>query len=356
MKRIKLYAYFAQNLGDDLMVRLLLEQYPQCRFYSDSWLDAGQYPNFENRESLQRKHGRLNHILNLLTLYIWKDFYLNAVRKHYERECFCSVHIGGSIYMQQTQPRWEEEKLKNGPLFVIGANFGPNEEVKAFADYFSRCGGVTFRDRASCALFSGGNIRCAPDVVLNLNAKPEESNGTVLISVIDLERRPELKQWTDSYEKWMARLCSACIAEGETPVLMSFCQKEGDEDAISRILGKLPSEHRAKVRTLCYRGDAAPILTAYAQAERVVATRFHAMILALCFEKPFFSISYSGKVENVLHDLNFDGFCSISNLCDLRPEDILNRCALPEGLAEYKRQAENQFAQLDRFLGEQMTW
>lgn len=342
MKRMKLYAYFAQNLGDDLMVRLLLERYPQVSFFSDSWKPESdifcQYPNFRNMEGLQKKHGRLNHILNLLTLYKCKDLYIRRVHLRREQQCRGAVYIGGSLYRDQARVSREEAKLKNGPLFVIGANFGPNGED--FSDYFRRCGGVTFRDRASYGRFRAlGNVRYAPDVVLNLKAVPEKSDGSVLISVMEL---------SDSYEEWMAKLCTICVEQGKRPVLMSFCKAEGDERAVERILQRLEPELRAQVGKLCYDGDMDVFLEAYRHSDRVIATRFHAMILALCFEKPVFSVSYSEKVKNVMDDLDFGAYCAPFDLKS--PEEVLTRCALPDDLGAYKIAAREQFAQLDRFL------
>jgi colanic acid/amylovoran biosynthesis protein len=349
MKWIKLYGYFARNLGDDLMVQLLRQRYPDVRFYSETWTEV---PGIVTWETLQRKHGRLNHLLNLLTRYRWKDFYMHTIRKRYDRKCSCSVYIGGSIYMQRTaleeQLRQEERKLQNGPLFVIGANFGPSREeafAEGFADYFCRCAGVTFRDKSSYERFRGcGNVAYAPDVVLNFQAAPQKNNGTVLISVINLENRPDLMPWRSDYETWMAALCETCIRMGKRPVLLSHCQAEGDEAAIARILEALSPEIREKTGTLCYRGDGAEILDAYAGADRVIATRFHAMILAMCFQKPFFAIAYSEKCRHYLEDLDFGGFCGIPQLIASSPTEILDRCGLPETVNIQKRAAKKQFA------------
>lgn len=358
MKRIKLYGYFNQNLGDDLMVGLLLQRYPEIGFYSDSWQPTPAAPNLVSQETLQRKYGRLNHLLNILTFYQREDFFLNAIKRRYDQECICSVYIGGSIYMQDgdAAPRIlrEEQKMKHGPLFVIGANFGPYREERfreAFEGYFRRCAGVTFRDGASFAQFRHcGEISHAPDVVLNLQAIPEASNGTVLISVIDLTHRPELTVWQERYEAYIARLCEACLRQGKRPVLVSFCEAQGDGRAAERILEKLGPECRKGTDILCYRGNVEEMLHAFARAERVIATRFHALILALCYEKPVFALCYSEKLTNVLQDLDFDRFCRIPDLQTQNAKEMLNRCALPEGLEAYRQAAGAQFAQLDAFL------
>lgn len=364
MKRIRLYGYFNRNLGDDLMVGLLLKRYPELGFFSDSWKPVPAASNLENLETLQQKYGRLNHILNILTLYKRKDFFLNAIKRRYARECTCSVYIGGSIYMQDGDAeKWlsrEEEKLTHGPLFVIGANFGPYREERfreGFEAYFRRCRGVTFRDRVSFEQFRHcGNIGYAPDVVLNLKANPGKPSNTVLISVIDLESRPELSAWQAEYEVFIARLCETCVRQRQRPVLLSFCEAQGDARAAERILEKLEPGCRACTDTLYYRGDPEEILHTFARAERVIATRFHSMILALCYEKPVFALCYSEKITNVLRDLDFDRFCRIPELKNFDPQELLHCCALPEGLAGYKQAAEKQFAQLDAFLKEGAPW
>lgn len=362
MKRIKLYAYWNRNLGDDLMVALLLARYPGYRFFSPNWKPGPEMANFENRETLQRRFGRINHLLNILTVYRKKDFFLQAVERWYERSCICSVYIGGSLYMQDGDAAErlsrEEEKMGSGPLFVLGANFGPCRDEafrEGFADYFSRCGGVTFRDRASFGEFRHcGRITYAPDVVLNLKAVPEPADGTVLISVIDLTHRPELATWQERYERFVVRLCKACIRQGKRPVLLSFCEGEGDGRAVSRILQTLGPDRPAEA--LFYRGDTAPILRTFARAERIIATRFHAMILAMCYKKPLFALCYSEKMTHVLEDLEFSGFCRIPELPEHSPEELLNRCTLPQGLDAYKQAAQEQFIQLDDFLQEAGTW
>lgn len=342
--RIKLYAYFAGNPGDDMMVRLLLERYPEITFFAPTWAEESEifrdFPNFENMESIQRRYGRRNHILNILFPF-HRDFYVNRKLEKIERDCVCSVYIGGSVYNERTTPESEAEKQAGPPLFVIGANYGRGPED--FGDYFRRCAAVTFRDRASYRRFSRlPNVRYAPDVVLNFRGKPGPSRGYTLISVMNL-RRPGTEKWAEIYEEKIVKLCALC----EQPLLVSFCNKEGDEEALDRIACRVPH-----ARTLRYRGNLRALLEAFAGAEAVIATRLHAMILAFCHRKPVFGICYDPKMENVAKDMGFDGVCGISELENINPKELLFRCALPEKLEIYGQKAEAQFASLDEFLEE----
>ncbi len=363
MKRIKLRAYFARNLGDDLMVDILLRRYPQHKFWvNNTQLETEvfrKYPNFENRAALWEHYGRRNHIANLLTLNRKKDFLLHRMVQQRNKGCNGSVYIGGSLFMEGVRDtaeyiRQEEEKLDAGPLFIIGANFGPYETEgfrAAFEEYFKKCAGITFRDQASYRCFATlDNAAYAPDVVLNLPDAPKAGNGSVIISVIDVRSRPKLKEYTQSYDRFIADTCQTCVAQGKKPVLMSFCESEGDCAAIERIKELLPVEIREKTGVYAYNGNIPEALEQIAQADFVLATRFHAMILALCFEKPFFCLSYSDKIKWVLEDLGCDAYCDLKQISTLEPKDIFARYTQPVDAAAYRREAQRQFAQLDEFL------
>ena len=341
--RIKLHAYFAGNLGDDLMVRLL-QRYPNIQFFTDSWAEESnifrEFPNFENMEALAARYGRRNHLLNLLTWYRRPDWYLKRVQGRREKDCACSVYIGGSVYTERTPPEGEAEKLRNGPLFVIGANYG--RKSADFANYFRRCAAVTFRDLSSYERFAHlPNVYFAPDVVLNLGISPKPSEGYTLISVMDLGARPETAPWAKDYEALLVSLCAAC----ESPVLVSFCRKEGDETALDRI-----AQRAGNAKLLRYRGDMEELLNAFARADRVIATRLHAMVLALCFRKPVFAISYNDKIKNMAMDMHFSSYCELSEMDSLTAQALLRRCSLPEALDDICAQAAKQFGPLDGFL------
>lgn len=368
MTRIKLYAFFGKNLGDDLMVDILLKRYPQYRFYydgseanSDLFL---QYPNFENRTPLLRRYGKLNYALNVLTGHKKEDFLLQRLFLRREKKSFCGILIGGSMFMQfaaepERQVWWEELRFGKLPRFVIGVNFGPYRTEafrEAFGGYFCRCRGVTFRDRHSYRLFAHhANAAYAPDVVLNLPAEEYltgECDGTVLISVIDVGGRAHLAEWTEDYQRFIIDCCETSIRRGKRPVLMSFCQQEGDENAIGQLMERMSAATREKTEKFFYHGNLEEALRLFARANYVIATRFHAMILALRFHKPFFSIAYSDKVKWVLDDLDFKGYCGMEQLSRLSADSVMDTYCQPVDAQAYIQQAARQFEQFDAYMQE----
>lgn len=370
MKSIKLHAYFANNLGDDLMVDILLKRYPQYKFWSDTRTESSrmflEYPNFENRDPLCRKYGRINYLCNLLTFHRKEDFLLHRLFQRKNRKCCCSVYIGGSLFMQapnETGPQRiakESKKLDKTPLFIIGANFGPyhsSDFLESFTTYFRNCEGVTFRDQHSFVLFAQlPNVAMAPDVVLNLpRMQSSQAKQTVIISVIDMQRRVDLREKAEQYENFIREFCSACIDAGKTPVLTSFCEQEGDGIAIKRIWEQLACGIQKKTQIYTYKDNLQEAKELFAGANFVLATRFHAMILALVFGKPFFSISYNEKVKNVLDDLGSDAYCGLDEINTISAKELLCKYAVPTDITEYAHSACQQFEQFDRYMshGEQ---
>lgn len=365
MKTISLHAYWAGNLGDDLMVKILLERYPQYRFYCPKethYVETfRKYSNFVDKGKLRRKLYVVNAIANAVSFYLRKDFLINRISTRIAGKCCASVRIGGSIFMQSpNEPLYqriknEEGMLKSGPLFVIGANFGPysSEEFRqAFSTFFSKCAGVTFRDRASWALFSNEeNIHYAPDVVLNLKGKNVREGKTVIISIIDVRGRSFPEDVKDAYEALILNICRKSIQNGDKPLLMSFCKKEGDENAIERILTQLAAEGIDTVDAFRYNGsnmdEAIELLQT---ASYIVASRFHAMILALCFEKPFYCLSYSDKIINVLKDIGSDAYISLYDIKDSCTDEVLGSTFNIRGIDDYRTAAEEQFAVFDLYM------
>lgn len=364
---IKFFAYLENNLGDDLMVEILAERYPQYIFLYCGHHRGSTHlyckDNVMSLEQVWRKWGRLNHIFNLATLYKKKDFLYRWIGRHINKRTCCTINIGGSIFIEGTngvEKRMESEefKLKSPPLFIVGSNFGPwksPEYYDAYKKYFARCAGVTFRESQSYEMFCKlKNVSCAPDVVLN--TKPvfvKTELNHIFISVINLDNRMNLKKYRKDYENFIVKLCRVTTANGDMPTLVSFCSVEGDDVAVDRIYHECKRQNIHAER-LFYKDNIEEIKTLYAKSKFVLATRFHSMILALVYEKPFYAISYDDKVKNVLEDLNLKCYCKLEEMVKLVPEKILNNSPEFEEVRRYKEGAKYQFRYLDEFLKDKL--
>ena len=324
MKKVFLYAYDRQNLGDDLFVHTITQRYPDVQFYM--WSDRKNKKTFADLPNLKviDRDSRFVHALNRL-----RPSLVARYKAMIEGRCDAVVYIGGSIFMEY--PNWEqicswwEWTAKNRPFYVLGANFGPwHTEAyrEKMAEIFAHCKDVCFRDRYSYELFwDVDTVRVAPDILFSY-PMPQVPirEKQVFVSVINCAGRDEshnLDSCDARYVENMAKLLNGYLSEGCQLVLASFCKEEGDEEGICKILAAMGCENNPRVQVLCYDGTNAEALTrVIAESEGVVATRFHATILALAAGRPVLPIVYSDKTKYVLEDLGFDGV-----VYDLRREE-----------------------------------
>ena len=353
MKKAFLYAYDRRNLGDDLFVHTIANRYPHVQFY--------MWSHRENRETFAclpnlkvvDKDSRFVRLLNGL-----RPSLVARYKGWLEGRCDGVVYIGGSIFMEY--PNWEqictwwEWTAKNRPFYVLGANFGPYH-TEAYrlkmAGIFGQMQDICFRDRYSYALFDGvDTVRCAPDILFSypMPSVPVKEDQ-VFVSVINCAGRDashDLSGCDERYVANMAKLLGGYLENGRSLVLASFCKEEGDEEGIAKILAAMGCQNDPGIRVLRYDGtNADEVVNAIAESGSVVATRFHAAILAMAAGRPVLPIAYSDKTKHVLEDLGFTGA-----VYDLR-EDASWTPAVPTVMKAPDIQALEHFAKLDEVLG-----
>ena len=132
---------------------------------------------------------------------------------------------------------------------------------------------------------------------------------------------------------------------------MSFCKREGDEEAINSILSKIDSNLKEKIEIYNYHDNINEALNYLADSRVIVGSRFHANILGLVLEKKIIPIAYSDKTVNTFNDLEFSG-----KIIDIRHLEDFNFNQLKENLnyefdiTNIKKNAEKQFEKLDKVL------
>ena len=361
-KTMMIYAYTEFNLGDDLFIKVLCERYPDTRFmliapqlYKQVFKDLGNLKVYASDSVLLRG---INYIFRKLKLHP------NFVQKLLVDHGDGTVHIGGSIFMQGEQ--WEEyvsgaEALRNKsqPYYLMGANFGPYQDEAYYRQYreiFREYTDVSFREQYSYDLFKElDNVRLAPDIIFQLKYSGGTAQAgagkTLAISVI----RPSSKAITgfdNLYYEKMKDVAVYFIQQGYDVHFLSFCQHEGDQEAIVQILNLIPAEMQARTYAHLYKTDMDEILAVLAGASCIVASRFHAMILGWVFGKPVFPVAYSNKMINVMQDAYFGGqYTDFAHLAELTPEQVYASMAAGRlDVTLQANQAEKHFEQLDAYL------
>lgn len=365
MKKVFLYAYDKQNLGDDLFIYTITRRYPDIQFYI--WSDKSNQITFRSIPNLivLDKDGLFVRTLNWL-----RPSFVPRYRAFWEKRCIAVVYIGGSIFMEYENweqiLNWWEYEAKNHPFYVMGANFGPYKTEgfrNRLAEIFHDVKDVCFRDQYSYQKFSDiSTVRCAPDILFSYPMpKVPVIPKQLFVSPIDCFSRGEgetsLSVYGERYIAVLANLLNDYLNDGFSLVFASFCSAEGDEKAIRIILDAMSLKpDDPKIKIICYNGrNADEIATSIAESEYVIATRFHAAILSLVAGRPVFPIVYSDKTVHVLEDINFQGnYADLRSMTSISYIDSRNNLDTLSGvnIKNLSKEAQEHFAVLDQRMGQ----
>lgn len=361
-KKILVNAYFAQNLGDDLFLKVLFDRYPNAQFHLLTTNDNYNkiFEKYKNVKIMKT----LSVNIGYRSINVFKkihDVFLNY--RNYD----ALVNIGGSIFMESNG--WQKSLVNRGYLpdkfkknnkktYIIGANFGPFEDdkfIEKHREFFAKFDDICFRDFYSYNIFEDlDNVRVAPDVVFNLeNNDSGKKEKCVGFSIIDIEKRSGLKEYLNQYIHKIGEVVKNFIKLGYRIKLFSFCEKEGDLRAINVLLNDLDLSYKENIEVVNYSVDIDGFLDKYRACEVIIGTRFHSIILGMLFNQNVFPIIYSDKTFNVLKDLNIESNCCyIKDIEKLDVKDIIVN-ALNNKFQNRKTflESDKQFEKLDLLFG-----
>ncbi|MED4268334.1 polysaccharide pyruvyl transferase family protein [Priestia megaterium] len=359
MKKVMIYAYTEFNLGDDLFIKILCERYPDTQFVLYA---PRQYKVlFEKLNNISFFPSDLLFIK--ANNYILRKFGVtNFFRSLTAKNCDAAVYIGGSLFIQEGNwikhlENTKSMRIKNKPFFLLGANFGPftnHEFYSKYKDLFRQFTDICFREKHSHGLFKElNNVRVADDIIFQLKKLPnrqEEKN--IVISVIKPSFREDLSNYDDIYYQKMRDIAIYFVERGYRVTFMSFCEFQGDQEAIEKITMLIPKNYLNKISSHFYKTNIDETLEIIANSSFIVATRFHSMILGWIFNKPVFPIVYSKKMTNVMTDVGFNGlYANMNNIGELKPNDVFE--GMKTNLIDVSNQikdAERHFEKLDEYL------
>lgn len=353
MKKVFLKCYLIKNLGDDLFLKIISERYKD-NFYLISSL---KYDDFKNenvkityRNFFIKVFDKICKILKIK--YSYEKYLIN--------KSDIVVVLAGSIFMENRKDikigSWYEGLNKD--YYILGSNIGPyktNEFLDDVRNVIKNSKDTCLRDKKSFNLCEGiGNVRYASDVIFSLDVSkynvPEKKK--VVFSVINCDKKSrQIKNPDrDAYENKICELINYFQDKDYEIELMSFCKKEGDEEAIESILNKI--KNRENIKTYFYDGNLKEALKELSSAKIIVGTRFHANVIGMIMNKTVIPIVYNNKTEEVLKDIDFKGKkIYIDNIGDfdvnsISEKDLEYKC----DINTQKKDANKHFEKLDGIL------
>lgn len=360
-KKVYLRAYICSNLGDDLFIEILLNRYPNVLFLADSY----SLPPQLNSDRISSIYSISDKLMMKLLRQFDRFFLTNKTNKYLEIVkhknldlCDYVVYLIGSGFIENDS-RIDDEYFYSKHPYIIGCNFGPynTENFKNLCEsLFCNASDICFRDKKSYELFSHlPNTRNEMDIVFSYpitNVGERKRNNYIVISIMDIRKDSRASEFYEEYIKFICNCIRYYHKKGKQIVLAGFCKREHDDLAIKDTLEKCQIDNVESVIYPEISIDDMVNLIAY--ADEVIASRYHAMVLAMLFRRKVYTIVYNEKTKNVLNDIdkdilsisvdrlseiNFDLF--ISNYGYTISEDILNKVV---------KSAERQFAKIDSVL------
>ena len=349
---IYLRAYARGNLGDDLFIRKVCNQYKNQKFciladkkYKKVFNDIKNlrimhysYKKLRKKRSNHSKWLKLNNKI------------LNKISK----KCDTYLYVGGSIFIENSSiglraiKELKDEMLLFKKSYIVGANFGPyiNKEYLSYVhdELIPSINHISFRDLDSYNLFRDlENTSYAPDIVFSIedvmfSKKKEKEVG---ISLIHHLERENLKIHYHDYLNELVNLSIKYIDQGFKVRILSFCAYEKDPVAIDDFMQKIPAKYEKSIIVDYYSGNIDYFLTMISRLDTLIATRFHSIVLGLKSKCKVIPICYSNKSINLLNDLRikeYVTFDDIDNLSTVKFSKINN-----DQLRIFEKEAINHF-------------
>lgn len=351
MKEVFLNCYAVKNLGDDLFFKIISERYENNFYLMSSY----KYNDFSpNAKILYR---------NFPKKVLDKSSKIFKIGKTTEQKLIDKsdivVTLAGSVFMElednQKLNNWY--KNLNKDYYILGSNIGPyhtEEFLDNVENIISNSKDTCLRDKKSFKLFENlDNVRVASDLIFSLDTSKYKTKEKrkVIFSVINCDKKE--KQIGNSirqdYEKKICEMIEFFQNKNYAVELMSFCQKEGDEEAIKSIIEK---SNNKDIKTFFYNGNIEETLKEIASSKIIVGTRLHANILGLNMNKTIIPICYNNKTTEILKDINFSGkIIDINKINEfnvncLTKKDLTYKC----DVKFQKKDSLNHFKELDKIL------
>lgn len=377
MKPVLLLAYTNVNFGDDMFIKTICTMYPEIKFeleapsnYNEIMSSVNNlkivthtktYKMFEKIDSL---------LLRVLPLKV--GFFRHIWLKKY----IALVYVIGGLFdeddlWQQQVKRLGKRRYKNAilkksfcknpPFFLMGCNVTrvkSDSYIDLMRYVFKDLRDICFRDKYSLMHFPLENARYAPDLVFNYPVQHYIRKKKIVISVWGcLTKCEEMPQWKWAENNWggykdlIINIIDYFDSIGYQIELLSLCENEGDFQACELLKQEAKTD---KLSVISYEGNLEKIMKCIAEADFVIGTRFHSVVLALSSKTPVYPIAYESKTLQLLKDCKFEG--EYSEISEIKKDEI-NK--VKNSFANYrfcneidliKSKAREQFSEFNKIL------
>lgn len=294
-------AYLDNNIGDDLMIKLIAKKFQEHHFFI-----------YTSSSVVKETFGDIKNIM------IRNPEHLKADMK--SADVFLT--LGGSVFQITNLGNYKTRIIKiirmlqyksmGVKIATLGSNLGPYTKIGKYLTKIELRNNdlITVRDTASKKVLEDfGNIKnyhFADDIVLNLKKNFEQNHIKNGLGISVYRNQDDSENSFAAYEA-LAYIADEYINKTNKPVrLFAFDTEHENDLAAAHHVYKL-AKNNNNIEIIPYLGDEECFLEQFSRSEKMVAIRFHSAILSDVFNIPFLPIAYSNKMKNLMHDRHYEG-------------------------------------------------
>lgn len=199
-KKVFIYSYMRNNLGDDMFVDHVLKKHKNNLFYV--WNNPHYLKTFKHYSNIVYPNCLLFYLDKIFRRFSKDD--LGPIEKKWINKADVLLKIGGSVFMEPSNHHYKNiYKSVNQHLYILGANFGPYKTdlyLESVRKELYKAHDVCFRDRYSYNVFKDiPFVRVAPDILFSYGLKECIGEKTIGFSIVDVDKKPNLSISTYDY-------------------------------------------------------------------------------------------------------------------------------------------------------------
>lgn len=292
--KVYLDVYLDNNLGDDIMIKGILDRYENHSFTAVSTMPE-VIDTYKNNLNIKFIHpdNRLSNILE-------SDVYMTLGGSVFQFNTFrCLLsRIKKLVFIRRA-------KKRGVTILTVGSNLGPFNV--RFGKSLSRLelkmnDHIIVRDKFSYDFIKknvGKNVTLSDDIVFELVKQESIAKSDIVgVSCFNPVNHPEIKD--DLINSYTNFIFNVLEETNNSVYLFAFDTLSEDDLEIANQINKRVKSDRLKV--IPYNGDSDEFLSVFKQCSSILSVRFHSAVLAEIFGIPFYPISYANKMTNYISD------------------------------------------------------
>lgn len=349
--KIFLEAFVDNNFGDNLFVHILTSRYPEYTFYMvEKEAYAKSYRVLEEQIPnliVQKEEAALLEEVDGMFIVGGDMFgnggdYSELIRQVYtvKKRGGVVAFLGMSLFREYSKKTWLDLMV----MFSYADIIVVREETtyKQLKSKFPWIPVVEATDLAFTA-----------DVTV---AQEEQVREGLLGVSIRKKVQQEEKRYYPQYCKTIAEQIQEYLKEHENHRVSLLALSSGkfdDQKVAMDILNLCPLEFQSRIECSAFVGDVISYMKEFQKCEKLLCTRFHALVFAILLNKPFIPIIYEEKMKRLLDGIGYqgarpeyEGIWKFENLSEEMAKKQLNFVKL----AAYTEKSKRIFENLDQAI------